>query len=193
MLLRTVFELFWYILYEFVLCTSVDHKNIIFYHSNITLINQIWCILVILCVCVPGMNGTSICYHYKLILEADIRSMRMCFKITKIARLHRRLMSTRPDFYELMMSHCFSTPLHRPFLPPRHLFLHPRRTILHRPLTSPCSTFSASLPPFDILSQFKGFQSHFNASMSPFKASSSPLSAWSLPLNTAASPFTATP
>ena len=69
--------------------------------------------------------------------------MRICFKITKIARLHRRPMSTRPDCYELTISHCSLTPLHRPLLPTCHLFSHPSRTlaIFHRPLTSPCSPF----------------------------------------------------
>ena len=67
----------------------------------------------------------------------------MCFKITKIARLHRRPMSTRPDCYVLTISHCSLTPLYRPLLPTCHLFSHPRRTltIFHCPLTSPCSPF----------------------------------------------------
>ena len=69
--------------------------------------------------------------------------MRICFKIAKIARLHRRPMSTRPNCYELTISHSSLTTLHRPLLPPHRLFLHPCQTltIFHRPLTSPCSPF----------------------------------------------------
>ena len=88
-----------------------------------------------LCVCVPGMDGMSICHHSKLILEVweYVSKSQKSLDYTDVQCLHS----------QTAISPCFLTPLHRPLLPLRHLFSHPLRTltIFHRPLTSPCSPF----------------------------------------------------
>ena len=53
-----------------------------------------WLYIVRLFLCV---GNTYICHHYKFIFWC----IRICLKITKMARLHRRPMSKWPDCYEL--------------------------------------------------------------------------------------------
>ena len=88
-----------------------------------------------LCVCVPGMDGMSICHHSKLILEVweYVSKSQKSLDYTDVQCLHN----------QTAISPCSSTPLHRSLLPLWHLFSHPLRTltIFYRRLTFPCSPF----------------------------------------------------
>ena len=88
-----------------------------------------------LCVCVPGMDGISLCHHSKLILEVweYVSKSQKSLDYTDVQCLHN----------QTAISPLTLTPLHRPLLPLCHLFSHPLRTltIFNRPLTSPCSPF----------------------------------------------------
>ena len=109
------FDIFCVNWHNVVLLNAVDHKNTSFFNSE----NMIF----------------ELAYSKSLPVTIETSHWPIKYGVFWL--------STRPDCYELTISHCSLTPLHRHLLPPLHLFSHPWRTltIFHRPLTPPCSPF----------------------------------------------------